>query len=94
MPITQNSIPTRQFDVRARTLAGRQLLLRVHVTMETNDVGLAMWSLLDGTLTVGEVAEAVAHEYDVSPEETLADAIAFVKALVEIRFVTMADSDG
>jgi hypothetical protein len=79
--------PKRLFDVRARVVFGTCLLLRVHVTMETNEVGLFIWSLCDGELAVQEIGARVAEEYGIDPEEAGSDTAEFMAQLDSAQMI-------
>jgi Coenzyme PQQ synthesis protein D (PqqD) len=84
-----DSRPQREFDVRARPHAKAYLLLRVHVTMKTNSVGMEMWKLFDGTNTVEDVAAKLAAEFGAPVEQVRQDALAFVADLLQAQFVKL-----
>jgi hypothetical protein len=52
-----------------------------------NDTGSIVWQQLDGTSTVGELSEAIAHALDVDPAVARADTHEFVRALLRHGFV-------
>jgi hypothetical protein len=79
--------PKRQFDVRMRVVFGKCLLLKVHVTMETNDVGLFIWSICDGDLTVPEIGARVAAEYGIDPGTAASDTSEFLAQLDSAQMV-------
>ena len=85
---TDNSLrPKRHFDVRTRDLFGRRLLLRVHVTMETNEVGLRIWALCDGKRSVDEIAAAIAEEYGIDQATARGDVDEFLAELTTAQFL-------
>jgi len=51
---------------------------------ELNESAKTMWVLCDGKRSVGEVAKAMAAEYDAPDEKLAADTVAFVKKMVEL----------
>jgi Coenzyme PQQ synthesis protein D (PqqD) len=46
-----------------------------------NEVGGAIWQLIDGTRTVEEIAAVICDEYDVSPEEAAKDVLDLLMSL-------------
>ena len=55
-----------------------------------NGVGGRAWELLDGELTVEEVAARLAAEFGADPERVLADVRAFVEELLAARLLERA----
>lgn len=49
-----------------------------------NETGSSIWSLMDCVRTSNEIAESIAEEYDVAPEEARADLESFVAELLEL----------
>jgi hypothetical protein len=47
-----------------------------------NDVGSAIWSFIDGTITLAEIRDRICQEYDVGPDQAERDLLAFVRELV------------
>ncbi|MDP3673043.1 MAG: PqqD family protein [Telluria sp.] len=52
-------------------------------------VGVRMWELLGSRMTLGEVCETLAREYDVSPEKLEQDLFALVQSLADAKLVTI-----
>lgn len=48
-----------------------------------NPAGIKIFSMLDGTHTVEQIAEAVTSEFEVTPEQALEDIHAFLRELSE-----------
>ena len=84
--------PLRQFDVRARSIFGRRLLMRVHVTMETNEVGLFIWSLCDGRKSVEDIVDALISNYDVDRATALGHVTDLLDAFSEAQFIDWVES--
>ena len=57
-----------------------------------NPVGTRIWELADGTRSVRQIADAIAAEYDVTPEVALQDVTEFVQKLVETLALTLQDA--
>ena len=55
-----------------------------------NAVGARIWSLVDGTRTIAQIAAQVAAEYAVTPPQAEADTLAFVAELAQREMVTLA----
>jgi hypothetical protein len=56
--------------------------------METNEVGLFIWSLCDGSRTASEIASAVVDEYGIDAQTADQDVNEFLGSLDEAQFVT------
>lgn len=50
-------------------------------------VAARVWSLIDGTRAVREIAEVISAEYDVTPEQAAADIEELVSDLVEVSLL-------
>ncbi len=46
-----------------------------------NEVGTRVWELIDGNHSVRQIAEIIADEFEVTPEDALADTQTFVEKL-------------
>lgn len=57
-----------------------------------NDVGRAIWGLIDGRRTIDALAEQICAEYEVEPAQARADIAAFVEQLAAKGLVTMSGS--
>jgi hypothetical protein len=55
-----------------------------------NEVGQRIWNLLDGNRTVEQLCEAIAAEYDVTPDQARKDALRFLNELVSIKAAELA----
>lgn len=55
-----------------------------------NAVGARIWSLVDGTRTIAQIAAQIAAEYVVAPAQAEADTLAFVAELAQREMVTLA----
>ncbi len=54
-----------------------------------NPLGTRIWALIDGARTVGEIAQVIEDEYDVSPEVAVRDTAEFLQALADARAVVL-----
>ncbi|MCX7706803.1 MAG: PqqD family protein [Anaerolineae bacterium] len=79
-----DAIPVHAPGVISRLMDGEAVLVhpaqgKVRVL---NRVGARIWELVDGSRDLAAVAEAIAAEYDISPERAQADVSAFCEDLV------------
>jgi len=73
--------PKRSFRVRFQSVGGRRILIQRDQTYELDEVGGRIWELCDGTRSAADIAGALTQEYDVTPEQALADVQEFVQDL-------------
>ena len=76
-------------DCVTRSIAGETIIVpvRSHVVdldaiYTLNEVGTLIWNHLDGQTDGQQIAEAVCHAYDVTPEAAAQDTRAFLDTLV------------
>lgn len=55
-----------------------------------NEVGARIWSLLDGSRSVGEIIEIICSEYAVAADQATEDVLSFVINLAERDIVTFS----
>jgi hypothetical protein len=86
-----DSTPGRNPDVTYRALnaeGGAVLLhLRSGEYHGINELGLAVWELLDGDRTVAEIVEAVRAQTDGAPPHLAADVVAFLDSMRRLDLV-------
>ena len=89
--LDHNSCPVPNPDVVGR-LVGDEAVLVIAGKGEVkvlNEIGARIWSLIDGTRTVGDIAGLICSEYDVEPAQAEADAIEFIEQLVGKGILTL-----
>jgi hypothetical protein len=79
--------PRRAFDTRVRTVRGRMYVARGNEIFELEETAARIWQLLDGSRSVGEIADVIAGEYDVDRATAEADVTTFISELRDIGFV-------
>jgi hypothetical protein len=84
------TVVKRAFDVRARKVKDKQLVARGNEIVELNEVAAVMWRLADGSRSAAQIGERIAEEYEVSPDEALADTTEFLHEMVEAGFLRVA----
>ncbi len=84
----------------ARSVAGETIVVPIRSNVGDldsiytfNEVGALIWSLIDGSRTVDEIAGAVVDEFDVDLDEARRDVVQFVSTLSEAGLVR-ASADG
>jgi hypothetical protein len=84
-----DSRPLRRQDVLAQK-AGDTLVLLTPDTGEyytLNEVGARIWELVDGTVTVAEIAGVLAEEYEAPIEQIQADTLELLAELAAETFI-------
>ena len=81
------SYPVPHPQVAARIVDGSAVIVladsgQVNVL---NSVGTRIWELADGTRTVGQIADIIQREFEVTGAQALDDAAAFLQELVELN---------
>lgn len=57
-----------------------------------NPVGTRIWELADGTRSVGQIADAIVTEYEVTPQTALQDVTEFLQSLADARALVLQDA--
>lgn len=88
--VTLDSFPVPNRQVQGRQLDNEAVLVlpdkgQVKVL---NEVGAAIWALMDGTRTVRQIAAQIAAEYGQPPAVVEADALDFARELVAKGVIT------
>ena len=84
----------RNPDFVFRKIADEMILVPVRATGKgtgsvytLNEVGAAVWNLLDGTRTVEEVRDRIVEQFEVTPDVAEGDVRAFVGQLADVQAV-------
>ncbi len=56
-----------------------------------NETGTFIWEQMDGRRTGAEIADLLASDFQVSPEQARADCGAFLSQLIEARAIELVD---
>lgn len=90
--MTTDTRPSASPTVVGRLTAGEAVLVlpaqgEVKVL---NEVGARIWSLVDGSRTVGQIAAAIGAEYDVEPGQAETDVLEFLTELERKGIIAVA----
>ncbi len=92
--VTREETLIRSKSVAARVVAGETLLVPVRGKIgdlasiySFNGTGTLIWKLLESPRTVTQLAAAVAHEYEVEPEQAERDVTNFVNDMKSVGLV-------
>jgi len=83
-----DSCYTKRGDFVARSIAGELILVPIRTQVadldsifNLNEVGMFIWGLLDGKRTLGQIADAVSSEFEVTRELAELDTLEFIAVL-------------
>jgi len=95
----RNEMLVRSQSVVARVIAGETLIVPVRAKVgdlssiySFNGTGTLIWKLLESPKTVRQLADAVANEYEVVPEQAERDVAEFVGEMKTVGLVEVAAS--
>ncbi len=84
----------RNPDFIFREIAGEMILVPVRATngpkgsvFTLNEVGAAVWNLLDGQKTVRDIRDGIVERFEVEPEQAETDVREFIARLETVRAV-------
>jgi hypothetical protein len=91
MTLTAESIVARADNVVFRVVDDQAVIVEPDTSTVTvvSDTGSSIWALLDGQLCVSDIADAIANEYDTTPDIALADIIEFLSDLQSKALISM-----
>jgi hypothetical protein len=85
-----SNVYTKDPNMVTRKVAGEMILVPVRNVSEIlniitlNKVGARVWELIDGTLTIEQIRDAITTEYTVKPAQAEADILEFTTGLKQI----------
>jgi hypothetical protein len=81
--IEMNSVPVPAPEAVGRVINGEAVIVlpQQGTVKVLNEVGARIWTLADGSRTVGEIAAVICAEYQVTTEEAREDACRFIETL-------------
>jgi hypothetical protein len=95
---TAMTVPRRSERFVSRSVGGETFVVPVRAGIADlesiftmNEVGTAIWTRIDGTKTVDELARALAAEFDVTEVDAGADVAAFIDLLASKGLVEEAE---
>lgn len=85
----KNSLKRKSHVVLKVFKSGENVLfdLKTRKTYKLNDVGMRIWSLLDGTRSVEDIAMIMAEEFDASVETIRNDSKALIEQMLSLGIV-------
>jgi hypothetical protein len=92
--LLRNEVLVRSKSVVARVVGGETLIVPVRAKVgdlasiySFNGTGTLIWKLLQSPKTLGELAAAIAQEYDVDPTQAENDLTSFVNEMKAVGLV-------
>jgi len=86
-PEPSTHAPTVPPDTRMRRFRGKLFVANDGDAVELNEVGEFIFTRIDGTRTIAQIADLVATEYDIEAHEAIADICDFLAELATIGAV-------
>jgi hypothetical protein len=95
--VTMDSVCLPSEDVVARVIEGEIVIVPIASGIgdaedelySLSPTGQAIWEKLDGKMTLGQVAQALAQEYEAAPLEIEGDVLGFASELVRRRILEL-----
>lgn len=83
--------PAPHPQVASRLVEGEALLVLADSgeVVVLNGVGSRIWELIDGSRSVSQIVEAIASEYDTTPEQAEQDVKSFIQELVDNKMLIL-----
>lgn len=86
----ENKFFTKEKDLVTRNVAGETIIVPVKNNVgdlnsiyTLNEIGTAIWELVDGKKDVRKIIEKICNEYEVSVDEAERDTVEFLEQLKE-----------
>jgi len=91
--VSDDSVFTRSEHVVSRTVDGEEVIVEPGNGMVNiiSAVGSRIWGLLDGNRTAVEIANIIAAEYEVEPDQALRDCLGFLSDMESKKLVNAAE---
>jgi len=97
--ITLNSICTPSEDIVAREIEGELIIIPLAAgigDMEDelytrNETGKAIWVIMDGAMPLGQIAAAIAENYDASRDEIERDVLGLIAEMARRKIVDVRE---
>jgi hypothetical protein len=82
-------IPQLHPQVAARAVAGQMLVVLADrgEVIVLNDTGTRLWTWIDGALSVGEIAGALAETFGIELKRAQTDALEFLESLWAVQAI-------
>ncbi len=91
--LSPDSRPRRRLGIWIRREFGSLQVGHLDVALELSDVAQVLFEKADGKHTIGELADLVAEQYDISRADALDDTVEFVASMIESRVMVLEPDD-
>jgi hypothetical protein len=81
--LSPDAVPKRRLDARIRKTRGKKMVAGQTAAFELSETAEFVWSTIDGSRTVADIAHVVEQEYDIDYETALADVTDLLGTLTE-----------
>ena len=97
--LSEKTIPVKSEDIVSREIEGELLIVPIASgigDMEDelytlNETGKEIWTLIDGTRSLGEIATDLSSKYNAQKEEISRDVIGIVSELVNRKILVISE---
>lgn len=76
--MSNNDKPCRSLTVRSAGVAESFFVVHGREAFELGDVETSIWSLCDGTYTIGDISRQISAEFNVDEDVAFSDVTAFI----------------
>lgn len=81
--IEPDAVPARRLDARIRNVGGTILVAGPREVLELTETAAFVWNRIDGDLTIRQLGQALADEFDVGVDTATDDVAELVEELVD-----------
>ena len=93
--ISENSVYSKHLELVEREIEGEMLVIPIMAGVgdadanmySFNEQGAVIWKLIDGTRSVGAIADCLCEEYDVTREQALTEIGVFLEDLLSRNLI-------
>jgi hypothetical protein len=85
-------------NLMARNIAGETLIVPIRNSIgdlnsiyTLNEVGARIWQLIDGRMSVNQIASAISAEYDVAAAEAATDVLELLDSMAEAGLIRLVE---
>ncbi|WP_371640722.1 PqqD family protein [Streptomyces virginiae] len=82
-PVSGQSVPSVRPDIRVRNIGGTLVIAVPEQAFELVETTAFIWKRIDGVLSVDEIGQLLAQEYEVDIETAVADTIEVLSELAQ-----------
>lgn len=95
--ISEQTVVSKHLELVEREIEGELLVIPIMAGVgdadanlySFNEQGAAIWKLMDGTRSVGEIADAICAEYEVAREQVIREIITFCEDMLSRNLIQL-----